>query len=363
VQADGKERLWRMPPFWLEMLEVEMVSRAACHVFSRYLAAGKSRAYAVPGPSIALFLNCLLGQPKAAATTSREEASVSRRGSPRLCETLLECCSTQKNSQLVCASTLVLCQKAGARAHKFPLLRRVCQRLGVRVLSKDYDMLSPSPLLLEDVVGVLPIVKSCVPASPVPDATEALEMARLHLNGGGGLQTAHELAQHASITLQQACNGMHKKYPSALTIQARVMYLSGDLEAAVAFQLKALAFYEQLTGFDSSQVINSHEHLAIYYTLLGEYHKGLAHMRAFCYLLEVTCGPHHPELATGYHRMGRNYQEVGHVIMALNRCYQEALQREPGNHLLHPRVHHNVAETLELIGVYKDALKHERMAY
>ncbi|CAM9312088.1 unnamed protein product [Choristocarpus tenellus] len=187
-------------------------------------------------------------------------------------------------------------------------------------------------------------------------------MARLHLGGGGALQTAHDLAQHASITLQQACNGMHIKYPSALTVQARVMYMSGEAEAALSYQLKALAYFQQLTGFDSAQVINCHEHLGVYFAQAGMYDRALSHMQAFCYLLELTSGPNHPEVAAGYHRMGRSYQEVGHVIMAL-RCYQEALEREPGDHLLHPRVQHNVAETLELIGGFKDALKHERIAY
>ena len=52
----------------------------------------------------------------------------------------------------------------------------------------------------------------------------------------------------------QACDGMHTKYPAALNLQARVMYLSGDADAAVALQLKALAYYEQLEGLDSSSV-------------------------------------------------------------------------------------------------------------
>lgn len=52
----------------------------------------------------------------------------------------------------------------------------------------------------------------------------------------------------------QACEGMHPKYPAALTLQARVMYHSGEADTAVAYQMKALAYYEQLEGLDSSQV-------------------------------------------------------------------------------------------------------------
>ncbi|CAN0073846.1 unnamed protein product, partial [Sphacelaria rigidula] len=158
---------------------------------------------------------------------------------------------------------------------------------------------------------------SCLPSTPVADAVEALDMAQLHLGSGGGLQTAHDLGHHAATLLLQACDGMHSKYPAALTLQARVMYHLGDADAAIAYQLKALAYFEQLEGLDSSQVIKSHEHLGLYYMLSGLYDRALAHMRAFCYLVELTAGPHHPELASGYHRMGRAYQEIGSVMMAL----------------------------------------------
>lgn len=47
---------------------------------------------------------------------------------------------------------------------------------------------------------------------------------------------------------------MHSKYPAALNLQARVMYLGGDPDTAVALQLKALAYFEQLEGLDAASV-------------------------------------------------------------------------------------------------------------
>ncbi|CAN0120777.1 unnamed protein product [Hapterophycus canaliculatus] len=90
--------------------------------------------------------------------------------------------------------------------------------------------------------------------------------------------------------------------------------------------------------------------------------RALAHMRAFCFLVELAAGPSHPELSNAYHRMGRAYQDLGSAIMAL-RCYQEALERQPRDHMINPRVHHSVAETLEAMGGYTDALKHERLSH
>ncbi|CAM9951069.1 unnamed protein product [Choristocarpus tenellus] len=75
VQAEGKARLWRMPTFWLEMLEVEMVARAVSYVFSRFMAAGQPRSYSAPGFPITLFLNALLGMPVESQPSSPPDAS------------------------------------------------------------------------------------------------------------------------------------------------------------------------------------------------------------------------------------------------------------------------------------------------
>lgn len=57
--------------------------------------------------------------------------------------------------------------------------------------------------------------------------------------------------------------------------------------------------------------------------------------------------------------------ELIHVIRCCScfRCYQEVLERQAGDHMINPRVHHNVAETLEAMRGYSDALKHERLSY
>ncbi|GLE09870.1 hypothetical protein PINS_up021798 [Pythium insidiosum] len=83
------------------------------------------------------------------------------------------------------------------RVHKNVLLRRVCQRLGLRVASKSYEFASPSPFALDDLKGVVPVVKHSLPAHPLKHAKQLLERGRLHLSGGA-LATAYELLQEAS---------------------------------------------------------------------------------------------------------------------------------------------------------------------
>lgn len=55
--------------------------------------------------------------------------------------------------------TVILLKSGSSRAHKLPLLRRVCQRLGLRVVSRAYDLRTSEPFSLEDMVGVFPVVK------------------------------------------------------------------------------------------------------------------------------------------------------------------------------------------------------------
>lgn len=54
---------------------------------------------------------------------------------------------------------MILQQEMASRRHKLPLLRRMCQRLGIRVLSKAYKLETTEPFALEDIVGVFPVVK------------------------------------------------------------------------------------------------------------------------------------------------------------------------------------------------------------
>lgn len=67
---------------------------------------------------------------------------------------------------------------------------------------------------------------------------------------------------------------MHSKYPTALNLQARVMYLGGDADTAVALQLKALAYFEQLEGLDSAAVSADTDHNAFFFFFCGRVQKG-----------------------------------------------------------------------------------------
>lgn len=68
-------------------------------------------------------------------------------------------------------------QENAERRHKLPLLRRLSQRLGVRVLSKTYRLETKEPFALEDIAGVSPVVKVLL---------YAVEPKRLHVHAYTG---------------------------------------------------------------------------------------------------------------------------------------------------------------------------------
>jgi hypothetical protein len=73
------------------------------------------------------------------------------------------------------AAIALLCTDA---THRQQLLRRVCQRLGIRVLSRAYDFTAAAPLQQDDIVDAVTVSKSCLPPSPHAEAAICVEHAR-----------------------------------------------------------------------------------------------------------------------------------------------------------------------------------------
>eukprot|EP00904_Undaria_pinnatifida_P008674 jgi/Undpi1/4937/HiC_scaffold_19.g08289.m1 len=303
VKAEGKLRRWRMPVFWLEMLETEMVARATGHVFNRYMAAGTQRARLAPGRAVQQFLNCLLGGGGGGADGAAAGENVKEMGAPSAASN-----GSSSPSKASTPSPSTAPSGSSWMAEDQEIVALTQEDLWMSVTAEVALRFRHRLTLWGQAVSFVPFRQPGgvewgldLEGKGTGERTgfgfvyaaEALEMAHLHLTSGAGLQTAHDFAQHAAALLLQACDGMHTKYPAALNLQARVMYLSGDADAAVALQLKALAYYEQLEGLDSSSVVKCHEQLGQYYMQGGLYDKALTHMRAFCYLAELASGSNH----------------------------------------------------------------------
>jgi protein TIF31 len=56
--------------------------------------------------------------------------------------------------------------------NRVALLRRVCQRTGVQVLARSYAWAAAAPFAPDDVQGLAPVVKTCMPAVLMPEVAE-----------------------------------------------------------------------------------------------------------------------------------------------------------------------------------------------
>lgn len=92
------------------------------------------------------------------------------------------------------------------RTHRVPALRRVCQKTGIRMLARDYDWTSPTPVTPADIVDIVPVVKHAMPLHALPAATHLHVNARACMNNND-LRTALELASQAHALVYQVCVG------------------------------------------------------------------------------------------------------------------------------------------------------------
>ncbi len=385
------------PVYWREMLEVEIVARASKHIFFELLSASPSARMA-PGPTVRRFLNCLVGNgsvarrgsskstsstPSYSKNNGRKKKGNNSNGSilgfgDVLYKAVVANSDMTHNSlwdelreeiqDRYRYSIKPLSSSSGVRSREasLQLLRRTCQRIGARVLSKQYDFEAAEPLGTWDVVDLVPTSKTCQPSTPFQEASDTWSEAQVDLEKGK-LQTAFDLVNRAAGAMQQVCCGMHRMYADILHCQGLVLYHANNIEAAIVHEQKALAFYQQVEGFDSHKVIMCHRHLSVFYASLDfsvspSYRvRAIAHARALCYLAELLGGKRHPEVSATYQHLGRLYMDLGRTAISM-KCFEEALKRERDANM-EAHLHHYLAKVLAMCKLFKDALKQQKEAW
>ena len=215
---------------------------------------------------------------------------------------------------------------AASRQHRVALLRRVCQRSGVQLLSRTFDWASPAPIVPEDVLGLFPVVKSCCPPSLFSDAEELHAAGRI-ATASGDLKTGYERVQEAVSLLYNVGGGpLHVDVAHACTTLATIFFNAGDAASAVQQQARAVALFERLCGPDAVETGVAHGALGTYYSALGAAPAAVRHLTRSVILLQLGAPPTHPEVANAYMKLGNALRDIHHVSGAI-RCLNEALQR------------------------------------
>lgn len=409
-----------MPLFWLELLECEMVARAAKHVLDSYLTENGGSVAVQPSQTIASFLSAIVSESE--ETAAQTETRMTKNGDwpdeDEFCS--LTMFDTGGNGDAVPPSirsrtevwedierevgrrfrytlTLFNTNAKESRAAYIPLLRRVCQRAGIRLAAKSYDvggrclcsggntsggrLTASYPIAPTDVLDVVPLMKhaaahsegfiSCSFGASVglpslhislQDARTALEAAHIHC-GARSLSRALEFAQEAANLYQRVTDSpAHPGVIRCIDLMATILYDANEPMMAADSALKSLGLSVQVGGFDTADTLTSHLLLFQLFMTSGHLDKAAKHIRAAMYLMEHMGGPRYCELSNAYHKLGTLYHSSGDLLTAL-RFYREAASRPIHDRLQEGMISKSTAIVLAAIGQFKVAVQSEKRAY
>mmetsp|Transcript_27385 Transcript_27385/g.40432 ORF Transcript_27385/g.40432 Transcript_27385/m.40432 type:complete len:1332 (+) Transcript_27385:149-4144(+) len=341
-----------MPLSWLELLEVEMIARAAKHVLDSYLNEEGCNIVQV----IASFLSALVtkGEETAGETEKRlskglsysvddeeELAGLALASSVpiRSRKEVWDDVQRQIGRRFRYKLTLYNGEKDSGRTSYATLLRRICQRTGVRLVAKNYalggkslcssegGLVNSYPISPSDISDVVPLIKHagalagegfvpCVGGVSLPslhillpDAKATFEAAHFSY-GARNLPQALDLAQEAAALYQRVVDGpIHLNIARCLDLTAAILFEAGEPALAAANASRSLGLTIQLGGFDCAEALTCHSTLSHILLAAQQSEEGIRHLKAASYLMELLAGPRYVELANCYYKIGNFYQE------------------------------------------------------
>ncbi|KAL7543602.1 hypothetical protein ACHAXR_012903 [Thalassiosira sp. AJA248-18] len=420
---------FRMPICWLELLECEMVARAAKHVLDSYMTEqGGASAVSQPAQTIASFLSAVvsIGEESAAGTEMRTESSQqdvldqedmnaltlfatgdsgdtvssSTRGRDEIWSDIEQEIGRRYRCTLSLYNTTSGSSKKDgkeSRALYTPLLRRICQRSGIRLVAKHYavgqkcvcgggsgasGLTASYPIAPTDILDILPLVKHAASVSGesfapcsfngnagapslhvlLSDAKTVYEFGHANLNSGNSA-VALDYANEASVMYQRVMESLvHPQISKCFKLIAVAHYHKDEPELALAAATKYLAVSISLHGFDSTEVLNAHMTMADILLGTGKILEGVKHLRAAQFLMEFMAGKNYAGISSTYYRMGSHYYDVGKLEDALS-LYQVASARRSEDRMFDCLIARNSAGVLARLGQFKPAFDFEKKAY
>ncbi|XP_047082806.1 protein REDUCED CHLOROPLAST COVERAGE 2 [Lolium rigidum] len=243
---------------------------------------------------------------------------------------------------------------------KYAILRGVCHKVGLELVTKDYDMDMPHPFRKSDIISIVPIYKHVACSSA--DGRTLLESSKTFLDKGK-LEDAVNYGTKALAKLVAVCGPYHRMTAGAYSLLAVVLYHTGDFNQATIYQQKALDINERELGLDHPDTMKSYGDLAVFYYRLQHTELALKYVNRALYLLHLTCGPSHPNTAATYINVAMMEEGLGNVHVAL-RYLHEALkcnQRLLGvDHIQTAASYHAIAIALSLMEAYSLSVQHEK---
>ncbi|XP_019425362.1 PREDICTED: clustered mitochondria protein-like isoform X3 [Lupinus angustifolius] len=377
-----------LPHLW-DLCSNEIVVRSAKHVIKNLLRDTEDHDLA---PAVSHFLNCLFGNCQApggkaiASTTQsrtpkkentehlslgkhakgqarwkgraylrKNQPSYKNMSSEALWSDIQEFASIKYEFELP--------EDARSRVKKVSVLRNFCQKVGIIIAARKYDLNSTVPFQTSDVLDLCPVVKHSVPSCS--EAKELIETGKLHL-AEGMLSEAYTLFSEAFSILQQVTGPMHREVANCCRYLAMVLYHAGDMAGAIIQQHKELIINERCLGLDHPDTAHSYGNMALFYHGLNQTELALRHMSRALLLLSLSSGPDHPDVAATFINVAMMYQDIGKMNTAL-RYLQEALKKNERllgvEHIQTAVCYHALAIAFNCMGAFKLSHQHEKKTY
>lgn len=247
-----------------------------------------------------------------------------------------------------------------ADLRKYAILRGICHKVGLELVTKDYDMDMPHPFRRSDIISIVPIYKHVACSSA--DGRTLLESSKTFLDKGK-LEDAVNYGTKALAKLVAVCGPYHRMTAGAYSLLAVVLYHTGDFNQATIYQQKALDINERELGLDHPDTMKSYGDLAVFYYRLQHTELALKYVNRALYLLHLTCGPSHPNTAATYINVAMMEEGLGNVHVAL-RYLHEALKCNKrllgADHIQTAASYHAIAIALSLMEAYSLSVQHEK---
>lgn len=154
------------------------------------------------------------------------------------------------------------------RFHKLSLMRAFCLKVGVQILLREYNFESRNkPTFNEDdIVNVFPIVKHINPRAS--DAFNFYTTGQTKIQQGY-FKEGFELISEALNLLNNVYGAMHSENAQCLRMLARLSYIMGDPQEALAIQQRAVLMSERVNGIDHPYTISEYVSSLVTLTLLA----------------------------------------------------------------------------------------------
>ncbi|KAI7731372.1 hypothetical protein M8C21_011483 [Ambrosia artemisiifolia] len=243
---------------------------------------------------------------------------------------------------------------------KLSILRGLCHKIGLELVSRDYDMDCPNPFRSSDIISMVPVCKHVLCSSA--DGRTLLESSKIALDKGK-LEDAVNFGTKALAKMIAVCGPYHRTTASAYSLLAVVLYHTGDFNQATIYQQRALDINERELGLDHPDTMKSYGDLSVFYYRLQHIELALKYVNRALFLLYFTCGLSHPNTAATYINVAMMEEGMGNVHVAL-RYLHEALkcnQRLLGaDHIQTAASYHAIAIALSLMEAYSLSVQHEQ---